>query len=209
MSEATAYLVFQDRDDWRAWLTKNHQTASEVWLLHHKKRFQGPTISLEDAVEEALCFGWIDNALRRRDEKTYLHRYSPRNPDSVWSIHNIARVEKLIEAGLMTTWGLAKIQAAKENGQWEAAFRREDVEAIPPDLDTALRAQAGALEAYRALTPSRKKQLRYWLQSAKRAETKKRRIQAILGEVNRREPGAQQPSLENDPVLNPDEGNLE
>ena len=183
MTDEIEYSIFADRNAWRAWLEANHQIASEAWLLHYKKRFQGPAVSLDEAVEEALCFGWIDGALRPRDEQTYLHRYSPRRPDSVWSIHNIARVEALMRSGLMTPAGLEKIDEAKANGQWEAARRREEVDIIPPDLDAALRTRPGALAAYRALTTSRKKQLIYWLQTAKRPETQARRIKAILTEV--------------------------
>ncbi len=195
MTDGPDFVVFKDRAAWRVWLEKNHLAAREVWLLHHKKRYPGPTIPLEEAVEEALCFGWIDSSLIPHDEQTYLHRYSPRRPNSVWSIRNINRVEKLIEAGLMTAAGLEKIQEAKNNGQWEAAFRREKVDDIPSDLEAALRSEPGALEGYRKLRTARKKQLLYWLQTAKRPETVNRRIAAILLEalsaVSSKQPGSQ------------------
>jgi uncharacterized protein YdeI (YjbR/CyaY-like superfamily) len=183
MAKKPEFLILTDRAEWRSWLNHNHQTKTEIWLLHHKKRFSGPTIPLEEAVEEALCFGWIDSTLLPHDEKTYLHRYTPRRPNSIWSISNINRANKLIQAGLMTEAGLAKIQEAQENGQWEAAFKRENVDVIPPELETALRSHPGALESYQELRTSRKKQLLYWLQSAKRPETVKRRIEAILKDV--------------------------
>jgi uncharacterized protein YdeI (YjbR/CyaY-like superfamily) len=134
-------------------------------------------------VEEALCFGWIDSTLRRLDERRYILRYTPRKRNSVWSLSNIQRVELLIQDGRMTDAGREAIAEAKKNGQWEAAIRREQVDIIPPDLEKALRSKKGALKAYRDLNASRKKQIIYWLQSAKRSETRRKRIERIVDEV--------------------------
>jgi uncharacterized protein YdeI (YjbR/CyaY-like superfamily) len=176
-------LEFATRDQWRAWLEANHATESETWLVHYKKGHQESTLLLADAVEEALCYGWIDSTLRRVDERRYVLRYSPRRRNSVWSVRNVKRVEKLIRMGLMTPSGLAKVNEAKENGQWEAATRREQVDIIPPELEVELRGREGALAAYLALPASRKKRYIYWITSAKRPATKRRRIEAILKEV--------------------------
>jgi uncharacterized protein YdeI (YjbR/CyaY-like superfamily) len=176
-------LEFQDRNKWRAWLEVNHATKREAWLLIYKKKYQDLGLDLEEAVEEALCFGWIDGTLKSLDERRYALRFSPRTKNSIWSLSNIQRVEKLMSEGRMTDAGMLKVAEAKANGEWDAAIRREQVDSIPQDLENALREREGALSLYKALPASRKKQYIYWLQSAKRAETKQCRIQKIVAEV--------------------------
>jgi uncharacterized protein YdeI (YjbR/CyaY-like superfamily) len=183
MDESVEYLEFTDRSQWRKWLEEHHAEESEAWLVHYRKALPECTIELEEAVEEALCFGWIDGLLRKLDERRYGLRYTPRRPNSVWSVRNIERAERLMREGRMTEAGLKKIAEAKENGQWEAAIRREQVELIPPDLEQALRGRKGALAAYRALPASRKKQYIYWLQTAKRPATRQRRVERIVKDV--------------------------
>jgi uncharacterized protein YdeI (YjbR/CyaY-like superfamily) len=183
MARPTNCLEFDNRDQWRTWLKKNHSTETEAWLILYKKKHQDQGLTLDEAIEEALCFGWIDSTLRSLDERRYTLRYSPRKQNSIWSISNIQRVEKLKAEGKMTEAGKLKVAEASENGEWEAAIRREHVDIIPKDLENALRKREGALSAYQALSASRRKQYIYWLQSAKRAETKQRRIQKIVEEV--------------------------
>lgn len=183
MNNNVDYLEFQHRDQWRKWLEEHHATATEVWLILYKKKYKDQGLALDAATEEALCFGWIDGTLKPLDEKRYALRYSPRTPNSIWSVSNIRRVERLISERKMTVVGEQKIAEAKANGQWEAALQREQVDQIPADLEDALRKTTNALPAYRALPDSRKKQYLYWLQSAKREETKQRRIQKIVEEV--------------------------
>lgn len=183
MPALTDHLEFAHRDQWRSWLEENHATQREAWLVIYKKKYHSEGLALEQAVEEALCFGWIDGTLQPLDERRYALRFSPRAPDSVWSVSNIHRVEKLVADGKMTSAGQLSIAAAKESGQWQAAIRRELVEIIPADLERALRQHPGAISAYKALPDSRKKQYLYWLQQAKREETKRRRIQKIVAEV--------------------------
>lgn len=183
MSMSDAPITFLDSTSWRQWLAQNHRQATEVWLVIGKKGREAGCIELEDAVMEALCFGWIDGQLRTRDEATYELRFSPRRADSVWSIRNIRRVEKLISEGLMTEAGLERIRQGQDSGQWDAAVRRELVDLIPADLEGALRKRKGCLDAYRKLPASRKKQVIHWLQTAKKAETRRRRIQVIVDEL--------------------------
>lgn len=173
-------LTFIDRQAWRSWLDAHSFNVSEAWLVIRKKRAALPGLSLAEAVEEALCFGWIDSTLNTLDDQSYLLRFSPRKPDSVWSMINIGRVEKLQRSGHMTEAGLAAVEAAKENGQWQAAIDRENSEKIPSDLEAALRQMKGAAEAYRNLPTSKRKQYVYWLQSAKRQETRQKRIAEIV-----------------------------
>jgi uncharacterized protein YdeI (YjbR/CyaY-like superfamily) len=176
-------LEFENRNQWKNWLEVNHATETEAWLILYKKKYKDQGLALDEAVEEALCFGWIDGTLRSLDERRYTLRYSPRTRNSIWSMSNIQRVEKLIAAGKMTDAGYLKITEAKENGEWEAAIRREQVDIIPEALESALDRVEGALSAYRALPDSRKKLYIYWLQNAKREETKRRRIRKIIDEI--------------------------
>ncbi len=183
MSESAEYLEFESAVEWRAWLAEYHARVSVAWLVLYKKKHRGERMSLDQAVEEALCYGWIDGRLKGLDEQRYALRFTPRRRNSIWSESNKRRVEKLIREGKMTKAGLTKVAAAHESGQWRAAARREQTDVIPPALEQALSQREGGLEAYRALPTSRKKQFIYWLQSAKRPDTKERRIQAILAEV--------------------------
>jgi uncharacterized protein YdeI (YjbR/CyaY-like superfamily) len=183
MKETPQHLTFTGPDEWRNWLAAHHAEEDEAWLVGPKKAFRATGLAYEAAVGEALCFGWIDGLLRRLDESRYVLRYTPRRPNSVWSMSNIRRVERLIREGRMTEAGLRRVAEAKENRQWEAAIRREQVDVIPPDLEKALRQVEGALAAYRALPASRKKQFIYWRQSAKRPATKRRRVEKIVQEV--------------------------
>ena len=177
------YVTFDNRDQWRMWLEQHHATEQDVWLILYKKKFKDLGLGLEQAIEEALCFGWIDSTLKSIDEKCYSLRFSPRKQKSIWSMSNIYRVEKLIAEGKMTNAGFLKISEAKETGEWDAAIQREQIDEIPEGLLQALKERKGALEAYKTFKNSRKKQLIYWLQSAKREETKDRRIQKIVNEA--------------------------
>ena len=189
MKEPDNYLTFASREDWRTWLEKHHDTDQEAWVLHYKKKVAKRSLTYEEAVEEALCFGWIDGLLRGLDGERYALRYSPRKPRSVWSESNKQRAEKLIHEGRMTAAGLEKITQARENGEWDAATAREDVNAIPADLEQELRSNK-AWGSFRTWPASRKKQYLHWLSSAKRPETRQRRIQAIVEMATGRRDGS-------------------
>jgi len=177
-------LFFAGRQEWREWLRSHHPGAAEAWLVLYKKGMREGAMSLEEAVEEALCFGWIDGKLLSMDAEKYSLRFTPRRANSVWSMSNVRRVERLTKAGLITEAGLAKIAAARRSGQWEAAVTRERTDVIPPDLERALRRVRGAVAAYRSLKDSRKKQLLHWLSLAKKPETRRNRVEAVVREVS-------------------------
>lgn len=183
MIDGRVQLTFTDRDEWRSWLKSNHDRATEAWLVLYKKGTRQPSLSIDEAQEEALCFGWIDHMSKSLDGSRYTLRFTPRRAGSIWSITNIRRVARLIKAGLMTEAGLKKIAEAHQNGQWAAAIARERTELVPTDLEKALRRRKGALAGYRSLTNSRKKQLLHWFMTAKSQATRKRRIEAIIQEV--------------------------
>jgi uncharacterized protein YdeI (YjbR/CyaY-like superfamily) len=179
-------LAFANREEWRAWLAEHHATEQEAWVLHYKKAAQRPGLTYEEAVEEALCFGWIDGLLRSVDDERYALRYSPRKRGSVWAESNKRRVEKLIREGRMTAAGLEKVAEAKANGEWDAATAREDVSAIPADLAEELDKNK-ALEFFGDWPASRKKQYLHWVNSAKRPDTRQKRIRAIVEKATSRE----------------------
>jgi len=140
-------------------------------------------LSLHEAQEEALCFGWVDVKNKRLDSSRYSLLFKPRRAGSAWSISNIRRVERLIQAGLMTEAGLAKVAAAHEEGQWDAALRIEQTDVIPPELEKALRKRKGALMGYKNLTHARRRQILRCLLTVKGQATRQRRIEAIVQEV--------------------------
>ena len=176
-------LHFQNKDEWRAWLQENHRTMKDAWLTIRKNHVTYPGVYYFEAVEEALCFGWIDGSMKSATADFFYLRFSPRTTNSIWSMSNIRRVEKLIAEGKMTEAGKQRIEEAKASGEWDAAIRREKVDVIPEELEIALRKIDGALASYQNLPDSRKKQYIYWLQSSKKDETKQRRIQKIMDEI--------------------------
>lgn len=180
MDTADQQLYFTNRDEWRAWLEANHASAKEVWLVHYKKHTGKADLTYEDAVEEALCFGWIDGLLHRIDDEKYALRYSPRKKGSIWSELNKRRVRKLIKQGRMTEAGIAKIQEAKVNGEWRAARLRENETNLPDDLTQALKTNMPAWHNFERLAPSHKKQYIYWITSAKTDKTRQRRVQETV-----------------------------
>jgi uncharacterized protein YdeI (YjbR/CyaY-like superfamily) len=168
-------LTVKDRKTWRAWLSKNHAKLKEIWLVFYKKHTGKPTIAYEDAVQEALCFGWIDSTVRKIDEERYMQLFTPRKAGSNWSDLNKRRVKKLTDEGLMTEAGLRKIEEAKKDGSWKNLDAVEKLK-VPPDLLKALSANSNAKKNFKGLSPSRKKQFLYWIASAKTEVTRKKRI---------------------------------
>ena len=164
-----------DRAGWRAWLIQNHATSGGVHLIGWRKGSGRTSVAYEDAVEEALCVGWIDSVAGRLDEERGLQWFSPRRARSGWARTNKARVERLIAAGLMLPAGLAAIEEAKANGTWTLL---DDVEnlVVPDDLAAALDAVADARRNWDAFSRSPRRAILGWIVQAKRPETRARRI---------------------------------
>lgn len=181
-------LEFESRDRWRSWLSENAAVDKEAWLVLHKKRTGRASITLEEATEEALCFGWIDSSLQRIDDDSYALRYTPRRKRSPWSEINRRRAAKLIRQGRMTDGGLAAIEEAKRNGEWSKAPHSEDVSRVPVDLRRALAANERARTAFAKLAPSYKRQFLGWIANAKTDATRARRIEKTISllEANRK-----------------------
>lgn len=185
--------LFRSRRAWRGWLAKNHDQVKEIWLAYYKKGCGKTSVTHEEALEEALCFGWIDSIICRLDEERYAQKYTPRNLKSIWSAANKARIETLVAAGRMAAPGLAKIAAAKRNGSWD---RLSEVDRIgrggdlPADLVVALAREPLAQAAFDRRPPSEKKMWGYWILSAKRPETRARRVEETVKRVRAgRRPG--------------------
>ena len=175
------------RAEWRQWLKRNHHKSPGVWFVYYKKHTGKPRVSYDDAVEEALCFGWIDSLARVFDEDRSRVLMTPRKPKSVWSKPNKERVEKMVAAGRMTNIGLAKIEQAKMDGSWNTLDSSDKLE-VPKDLKTAFSADKTAKKNWDGFAPSAKKAILYWLGTAKREETRKARVEKIvsMAAINKR-----------------------
>jgi uncharacterized protein YdeI (YjbR/CyaY-like superfamily) len=168
----------KNRADWRKWLEKNHQSAQSVWLIQFKASTKVASLTWSEAVDEALCFGWIDSTRRPFNEESYMQYFSKRKPKSMWSRINKEKVAQLIQNNLMTEAGLASIETAKENGSWTFLDAIEAL-IVPEDLAAALAKHKGALKYFDSLSKSAKKILLHWVISAKRQETRQNRILEI------------------------------
>jgi uncharacterized protein YdeI (YjbR/CyaY-like superfamily) len=171
---------FQSRAQWRAWLAENHHVEREAWLVIHKKHASTVGLTYVEALEEALCFGWIDGILKRIDDEKHLIRFSPRRKNCIWSEQNKKRVRQLIREGRMTEASLARVQEAKANGQWDKAAQRENTTLVPAELTAALAKNEQARRHFDGLAPSYRRQFIHWVSSAKRQETHAKRIQTAL-----------------------------
>ena len=169
----------KDRAEWRAWLAEHHATSAGIWLIYFKKESGKPRVAYEDAVEEALCFGWVDSRPNAIDDQSYMQLFSPRKAKSPWSKINKERVERLIAQGLMTEAGLKKIEAAKADGSWNRYDEVDDL-VMPDDLVQALTANETANTYFQAFSPSSKKVILWWIASAKRPETRSKRIEETV-----------------------------
>ncbi|NJO40706.1 MAG: hypothetical protein HC865_08605 [Cyanobacteria bacterium RU_5_0] len=177
-----------DRKAWRDWLEKNHHTSIGIWLIYYKAKSGKPSVRYSEAVKEALCFGWIDSKVKSLDQDRYMQIFTPRKPKSVWSKLNKQYIEETVEQGLMTEAGLRKIDAAKQDGSWTTL---DEVEAliIPMDLKRALDANETANRNFEAFSNSSKKNILFWIDNAKRPETRLQRIeQTISAAANNRNP---------------------
>lgn len=166
----------KSRTEWRAWLEEHHTRPDGVWLVSYKKATGKARFNYEDAVEEALCFGWIDSKANTLDDERSMLWFSPRKSGTGWSRPNKQRIERLLAAGLMRPAGLAKIEAAQQDGTWNALDAIENLE-IPPDLDRALKANPIADLYFQAFPRSVKRAILEWIAHAKRPETRARRIE--------------------------------
>jgi uncharacterized protein YdeI (YjbR/CyaY-like superfamily) len=173
------------RVEWRAWLEQHHTRPEGAWLISFKKGTGKPRVSYEEAVEEALCFGWIDSTQRTLDDERAMLWFAPRKPRTGWSKLNKQRIERLTAAGMMAPAGLAKIEAARQDGSWHALDAVEALD-IPPDLAAALSSYSSAPAHFDAFPRSVKRSILEWIASAKTPATRAKRVEetARLAEEN-------------------------
>lgn len=165
----------KDQQAWRDWLAQNHDKQSAVWLIIYKKDSNTPSVYYPEAVDEALCFGWVDSKPNKRDDESYYQYFTPRNPRSKWSRVNKEKIARLIAADKMHPAGMAMVEQAKASGTWTALDAVEEL-LIPEDLQAALDAKPEARSHFEAFPPSSKKIILEWLLNAKRPETRQNRI---------------------------------
>jgi uncharacterized protein YdeI (YjbR/CyaY-like superfamily) len=165
-------------EEWREWLEKNHQSKQAVWLVYYTQKSSIPSISWSEAVDEALCFGWIDSTRKPIDAFSFKQYFSKRKPKSNWSKINKEKVQQLIDSNRMTKAGYESIETAKQNGYWTIL---DEVEAltIPPDLESAFEKHLGAKAYFLSLSKSSKKIILSWIVLAKQKETRQKRIDEV------------------------------
>lgn len=173
-------LHFKTRNQWRGWLEKNHGRKKEVWLKYYKRNSGKKSVSYEEAVEEAICFGWIDTTARSVDDESYMQKFTPRNPRSAWSLLNKRRALKMMKAGRMTKAGMAKIRVAKESGAWAGAYTLKKTAKMPQDLKKALEKNERAQENFNNFPNGARNYYVMWVEDAKLEETRRRRIRRVV-----------------------------
>ncbi|SHH43789.1 Uncharacterized conserved protein YdeI, YjbR/CyaY-like superfamily, DUF1801 family [Jatrophihabitans endophyticus] len=179
-------LTVADAAAWRAWLHEHHGEHGGVWLTLGKKGATGPTsLTYGQALEEALCHGWIDGQVRGGDERSYRQRFTPRTARSGWSKRNTTIAEELIAQGRMHPAGLAAIERAKDDGRWAAAYAGAATITVPPDLEAALAANPAARQLFETLTGQNRYAVLYRIETAKRADTRRRRIEQFVAMLER------------------------
>jgi uncharacterized protein YdeI (YjbR/CyaY-like superfamily) len=170
-------IEVKTRTEWREWLNANHNREKEIWLIYYKKETGIPSIAYGDSLDEALCYGWIDSLIKKIDEARYARKFTPRKDDSKWSLINKQRVEYLIQEGLMTEHGLKKVEAAKRSGSWDHPVRKPKLDfVIPDEFAKALEDHPTAKETFNQLAPTYQNQYLGWISTAKRQETRQKRI---------------------------------
>ena len=180
-------LLLPDATAWRAWLVEHHATSPGVWLVLSRKGGTTTALDYAAALDESLCFGWIDGQVRRRDDQTTLQRTTPRGPRSRWSARNVGYVERLIEEGRMTPAGLAAVEAARADGRWDAAYDGPASAVMPPDLLAAIAADPAAQATYDGLTSQNRYALYHRLSAIKGEEARARRIASFVAMLARGE----------------------
>jgi uncharacterized protein YdeI (YjbR/CyaY-like superfamily) len=179
--------IFATRSDLGAWLADNHGSSPGIWLKIAKKGSGAESVDYAEALELALCFGWIDSQKRGLDESFFLQRFTPRRPRGKWSQVNRAKAEKLIAAGEMRSAGLAEVEAAKADGRWDAAYAGQRAATVPDDLRQELDRSPAAREFFESLDAANRYAILYRLQEAKKPETRERRLGKFIEMLERGE----------------------
>jgi uncharacterized protein YdeI (YjbR/CyaY-like superfamily) len=188
VADELSELMLPDAAAWRAWLAENHSAHPGAWLVIAKKRTTAPTtLSYEQALDEALCHGWIDGQVKRRDEATFRQRFTPRRARSQWSQRNVGHVERLRREGRMHPAGERAVAEAQADGRWDAAYAGQRAIAVPDDLAAALDDEPRARAMFEILTSQNRYSVLLRIEGAKRADTRARRIEKFVAMLARGE----------------------
>jgi uncharacterized protein YdeI (YjbR/CyaY-like superfamily) len=187
MAETLKELVVDDATAWRRWLSREHERAPGVWLVLHKKGGSVTRLTYADALDEALCFGWVDGQLSTRDRESYRQRFTPRRSRSRWSARNVQRIERLEREGRMHASGRAAVERARADGAWSRAYASPSKAAVPGDLAKALQQDAKASAMFDRLNAANRYAILYRLETAKRSDTRARRLEACVEMLRRNE----------------------
>lgn len=178
--KSTEQLGVSNREEWRKWLEKNHTTKKEAWLIYYKTHTGKPSIPYDDSVEEALCFGWIDGIIKKLDDEKFARKFMPRRKNSHWSESNKKRAQKMIKEGRMTEAGMVLVREAKQRREWSKHPVEKRELAIPPFFKEALTKNKKASDYFDTLTPTYRRNFAGWVSSAKREETRMKRLAEAL-----------------------------
>lgn len=180
-------LPFPNKKKWTDWLTKQHDKSGGVWLKLAKKDSGIASVTYDEALESALCYGWIDGQKKSLDDKYWLQKFTPRGPKSIWSKINTEKVERLIKSGEMMPAGLKAIEAAKKDGRWDAAYASQKNISIPEDFRAALDRNQKAKDFFATLKSAERYSFLFRIQTAKKAETRAKRIQQFIEMLEKNE----------------------
>jgi uncharacterized protein YdeI (YjbR/CyaY-like superfamily) len=185
--DSSPVRLFKSKNDWNAWLEKNHLKSTGLWLRLAKKSSELRSVSYKEALEVALCYGWIDGQKRPESEHAWLQRFLPRSSRSIWSKINREKALALIACGAMQTAGLEAIGKAKRNGRWDAAYDSPKGATVPSDFQAALDSNQGAKSFFETLDRANRYAVLWRIQTVKKAETRSRKIEEFIGMLKRRE----------------------
>jgi len=180
-------LPFESQKDWAAWLAKNHATSSGVWLKLARKASGIKSVSYDEALELALCYGWIDGQRKSHDETSFLQKFTPRGPRSIWSKINTEKAQRLIESGKMEPAGLKAVESARQDGRWDAAYAPQSKAVAPDDLQIALDRNAKAKAFFTTLDSRNRYAILHRIHTAKKAETRAKRIEQFVRMLEKKE----------------------
>ena len=180
-------LLFSTQKDWRSWLEENHSGSKGLWLKFAKKASGITSLNYTEALDEALCYGWIDSQVQKYDSDYYLQKFTPRGPKSVWSKINVAKVEALVDSGKMQPAGLAAVELAKQDGRWDAAYDSPSASKVPEDFQAALDESPKAKQFFETLNKANVYAFCWQVQTAKKPEIRKARIEKFIDMLSRGE----------------------
>lgn len=180
-------LFFETQQQWEKWLAKHHTQEDGVWLRMYKKDSKIPSINYAQALEEALCYGWIDGMAKSVDETSYIQKFTPRRPKSIWSERNTKHIARLTAEGKMKPAGIRQVELAKADGRWEKAYATQSEATIPDDFMAALKKNKKAAAFFETLNKQNKFAIYFRLQNAKKPETRVKRIVDFIAKLERQE----------------------